>query len=50
MPATTIDEVLSELEVIIADSTEKGDRAGYFASLYHKVTSKVKEGITRMEK
>lgn len=47
MPATTIDEVLSELEVIIADSAEKGLRAGYFATLYHQVTSKVKEGIAR---
>ena len=47
MPATTIDEVLSTLEVIIADSASKEHRAGYFASLYHKVTSKVKEGIAR---
>jgi len=47
MPVTTIDELLSELEVIIAESAEKGERAGYFATLYHKVTSKVKEGIDR---
>lgn len=47
MPATTIDEVLAELEEIIADSAAKGLRTGYFAALYHKVTSKVKEGIAR---
>lgn len=47
MPATTIDEVLAELEAIIEESTGKGLRAGYFASLYHLVTTKVKEGIQR---
>ena len=47
MPVSTIDELLSELEVIIAESAKKGERAGYFATLYHKVTSKVKEGIDR---
>jgi hypothetical protein len=49
MPATTIDEVLAELEAIIEESKEKGHRAGYFASLYHLVTSKVKEGIQRSD-
>ena len=44
---TTIDEVLSRLEAIIADAQAKGDRTGYFASLYHKVTSGVKTGIER---
>jgi hypothetical protein len=45
MPANTINEVLSELKVIIAESERAGDRAGYFAALYYKVTAEVKEGI-----
>ena len=46
MPAaTTIDEVLSQLEKIIADARASGDRAGFFASLYYKVTAGVKAGI-----
>lgn len=43
----TIDEVLIELETIIADSEQQGNRLGYFAALYHKVTARVKDGITR---
>jgi hypothetical protein len=49
MAATTIDEVLLQLDKIIADSRRTGDRAGYFASLYYKVTSRVKEGIGKNE-
>ena len=49
MPATTIDEVLSQLEKIIHDSQQAGDRIGYFAALYYKVTSRVKEGIAKNE-
>lgn len=45
--ATTIDEVLSQLEKIIADAQASKDRTGYFAALYHKVTSGVKEGIAK---
>jgi Family of unknown function (DUF5995) len=45
--ATTIDEVLSELEKIIADAQSAGDRVGFFAALYHKVTAGVKEGIAK---
>jgi hypothetical protein len=41
----TIDEVLSQLEKIIADARASGDRTGFFAALYHKVTAGVKEGI-----
>jgi hypothetical protein len=44
-PATTIDEVISTLENIISDSIRSKSRAGYFATLYLKVTSSVKEGI-----
>lgn len=42
---TTIDEVLSRLEVIIADAKTHNKRTGFFAALYHKVTSAVKDGI-----
>ncbi|HLZ88294.1 MAG TPA: DUF5995 family protein [Puia sp.] len=45
--ATSIDEVLSQLEKIISDARRSGDRVGYFAALYHKVTSGVKAGIAR---
>lgn len=42
---TTIDEVLSALDKIIADASASNDRVGYFASLYFKVTAAVKTGI-----
>ncbi len=45
MPANSIDEVLSRLALIIEDSIKTGDRAGYFAALYYKVTDSVKQGI-----
>lgn len=45
MEATTIDEVLSRLEWIIEDSIGTNSRAGFFAALYHKVTSSVRDGI-----
>lgn len=45
MEVTTIDEVLSKLESIIDESIKTNNRAGYFAALYHKVTSSVKQGI-----
>lgn len=41
----TIDEVISALEIIIAESEQNNDIAGYFAVLYLKVTICVKEGI-----
>jgi hypothetical protein len=44
-PATTIDDVIAALEVIVAESIRAGSTAGYFAALYLKVTVKVKEGI-----
>lgn len=46
-PLTTIDDVLSELEKIISAAKNAGERVGYFAALYHKVTSAVKAGIQR---
>lgn len=41
----TIDEVISALDQIVAESEQNNDPAGYFAALYRKVTIKVKEGI-----
>ena len=41
----TIDDVISALDQIVAESEQNNDPAGYFAALYRKVTVKVKEGI-----
>ncbi len=49
MPASSIDEVLSQLELIISESREANNRAGYFASLYYKVTDGVRQGIMKGE-
>src|ERR1700761_3655957 len=49
MPAQTIDEVIAQLETIIANSIASNNRAGYFAALYHKVTCRVKQGIQTNE-
>jgi len=43
--ARTIDEVIDQLDDIIALSIREQNRLGYFAALYRKVTAKVKEGI-----
>jgi hypothetical protein len=43
--ARSISEVINKLEAIIHQSELANERIGYFASLYHKVTVKVKEGI-----
>ncbi len=45
--ARTIDEVIAQLDDIIARSIRDGSRLGYFAALYRKVTVKVKEGISQ---
>ena len=45
MNAVSIDQIITDLEAIITDSIATGNRAGYFAALYHKVTCRVKEGI-----
>ena len=45
MPAQTIDEVIAELDDIIAWSKANESRLGYFPALYRKVTIKIKEGI-----
>jgi hypothetical protein len=49
MPYTTIDQILAALQTIISTSEKTGDRVGYFAALYYKVTAKVKEGIDKNE-
>lgn len=46
MEATTIDEVINQLEAIIEQTIIDENPMGYFAALYHQVTVTVKEGIT----
>lgn len=58
MPASTITEVIDQLEEIIKQTSQNSDRAGYFAALYKNVTVavsiKIKEKYfddnVRMEK
>lgn len=45
MAARTIDEVLAQLDDIIAYSKQAGEVGGYFAALYRRVTAGVKQGI-----
>jgi hypothetical protein len=47
VPATTIEDILAQLEIIIADSIRTKSQMGYFAALYYKVTAGVKEGIAK---
>jgi len=47
MTAVTIDDILLQLEDIIAESIRANNRDGYFAALYYKVTASVKEGIAK---
>lgn len=49
MIAKNIDEVIAHLEQIIDRSIATGDRLGYFAALYNRVTRAVREGIARGE-
>jgi hypothetical protein len=42
---TGIDAVLRALDDVIARAIDEGDRSGYFAVLYRKVTAKVAEGL-----
>jgi len=49
MAAHTINEVIQQLKEIINSASDTGDRIGYFAALYHKVTVRVKEGIDNNE-
>ena len=45
MANTSIDDIITSLENIIADSAANSSRLGYFAALYLKVTKSVKDGI-----
>ena len=45
MRASTIDEVIENLDGVIARARRQDSRAGYFPALYRKVTVRVKEGI-----
>jgi len=45
MQAQTIDEVISQLDGVIARAKREGSRLGYFPAMYRKVTIRVKEGI-----
>ena len=45
MAATTIDQVITELEAILTDCIHNNDRMGFFTALYYKVTCSVREGI-----
>jgi hypothetical protein len=43
----TIDDILAQLQNIIAESIKTNSRMGYFAALYYKVTASVKDGIAK---
>jgi hypothetical protein len=47
MKAKSIEEVLLQLRQIIIDAQKRGDRKGYFAALYYKMTESVQEGISK---
>ena len=47
MSARNIDEVVEALDAIVANAQRDGDRVGYFAALYRRVTVAVREGIRR---
>ncbi|SIN64427.1 DUF5995 family protein [Chitinophaga niabensis] len=49
MAANTIDEVILQLEQLIEECIDTNSRIGFFASLYYKVTVRVKEGILNNE-
>ena len=44
-PAQTIDDVIRELQDIVAWARDEPSRIGYFAALYLKVTISIKQGI-----
>lgn len=44
--ATTIDEVISQLNELIKTAITENNRMGYFAALYKRMTIAVKDGIT----
>lgn len=44
-PATSIDEVIQQLDAVIAFARRTNSRLGFFPALYREVTLRVKEGI-----
>lgn len=49
VPATTIDEVIAQLDAIITSETTKGSAMAFFPVLYKKVTQRIKKGIASNE-
>ncbi|WP_442844585.1 DUF5995 family protein [Leeuwenhoekiella sp. H156] len=49
MPATTIDEVITELDAIIAFEKQQNSCLAFFPILYNKVTKRIKAGIAANE-
>lgn len=49
IPATSIEDVIESLDIIIGWSKTHESRMGYFPALYRKVTRRVKEGIIQGE-
>jgi hypothetical protein len=47
--ATQINKIIDQLEELIQQCITSNDRIGYFASLYHKVTVRVRDGIVNNE-
>ena len=45
IPASNINEVIAELDTIVAKCLTENSKMGLFAALYRKVTLRVKEGI-----
>ena len=45
MPVQTIDDVVSALDTIVQQSYDNASRLGYFAALYRRVTSAVRDGL-----
>lgn len=45
MQPQSIDDIIARLESIIDDAVARGDRIGYFAALYNRVTLAVRDGI-----
>jgi len=49
IPAKTIDEVLKQLDAIIADSVKNNDPSGFFAYIYRRTTAEIKKSIVKGE-
>jgi len=45
MPSLSIDDILAQLDRVIADAIQRQSRLGYFAALYRDVTARVKAAI-----